>query len=187
MFKVCVDAGHGGKNIGTETPDGSILEKDVNLAIAKAFHRNLSRLMWFTDCKSTRESDRHVLMRQRGVVSKRHGSKLVYTIHCNNLPDRVADGVRCFYWPGNETGKAIARAVADAFPSPLRQKTAAVAAAAPGAQQNVLKVHKATAVLVEVGFLDDPEDAASLQDPKIIDGIVAALLVGVAEARRLIP
>lgn len=187
MKTLVIDPGHGGSNTGTSDPSGRLIEKDLTLEISKRLFQAIHGIRWDVGAFMTRAIDKEVSLFARGWVSKNFAADFVYTIHANNLPGVEADGVRCFYWPGNPVGQAIAGAVANAFPQPLRQKTHAIQAANPGAQQNVLKYYKATAVLVEVGFLDDSEDLEALLDPIVLDGITAALLCGVAEARRLIP
>lgn len=187
MRTLVIDPGHGGSNTGTADPSGELVEKDLTLRIAKLLHIAVSGHFWGVNSELTRWHDRKVRLSERGEMANMMNADFVYTIHANNLPGVEADGVRCFFWPGNRVGYEIADAVAQAFPRPLRQKTHAVKPAKHGPQQNVLKYYKATAVLVEVGFLDDPEDVEALQDPIILDGITAALLCGVAEARRLIP
>lgn len=185
---LAIDPGHGGRNTGTSTPDGTLVEKDLTLRVGTLLHHAFQRLAripghWPITSYLARMSDLDLSLPERGARSIGVCANLVYTIHANHLAGTApADGVRCFHWPGNERAAYIARAIADAFPPGLRQKTNAVAVAEPGGQQNVLKYHACDAVLIELGFLDDAEDAAMLQDPNILDGIVAAMLVGATAA-----
>ena len=98
-FIVVVDAGHGG--IDTGTSHGDILEKDINLAIAKYLYEELRKvniipIMTRTEDKLY-ESDRNKDLRQRPKIANNVKADLFISIHANNFPSSKTAGSQIFY------------------------------------------------------------------------------------------
>lgn len=82
---VAIDAGHGGKDVGAEGPDG-LYEKTATLAIAK-------RLAALVDKQPgmkallTRTGDYYVPLEKRFEIAREHQADLFVSIHANSCPD----------------------------------------------------------------------------------------------------
>lgn len=81
VFKVVLDAGHGGKDPG-KVAKGKIYEKDVVLAIALAVGKKLEK---HPDIKViyTRKTDIFVDLYERGAIANKAKADLFVSIHCN--------------------------------------------------------------------------------------------------------
>ena len=81
VFKVVLDAGHGGKDPGKVAP-GKIYEKDVVLKIVLAVGKKLSK---HSDIKViyTRKDDSFVDLYERGAIANKAKADLFVSVHCN--------------------------------------------------------------------------------------------------------
>lgn len=79
--RVCIDAGHGGGDHGKESRSG-VLEKDVNLAIARAVRDRIQEELGL-EVVMTRDDDRMVDLYERTEIANTSGCDLFVSIHCN--------------------------------------------------------------------------------------------------------
>lgn len=134
----------------------------------------------------TRSTDEHVSHPNRGAISR--DADYLFSVHAN-AATFTARGLMAFYWPGNQNGRVIADMIQRAAPPWLSSRSRKDPY--PANFENwprvryVLKHHRPTAVLIELGFLTNKNDALALKDSSIQDGIVACILTGVAAARTL--
>ncbi len=170
---VVIDAGHGGEDGGAVSADG-IQESQLNLALSQ----RLRDLFVFcgVQTKMTRESDislhdanaKSIREKKRSDLAKRVAlvqetpNPLLLSIHQNAFPDSRYGGLQVFYASAEtETlAKEIQSAVAEHLaPHNKRQ-------ALPVREDVYLMQHiNCPALLVECGFLSNPEDASQLQNP----------------------
>jgi len=168
---VCIDAGHGGHDWGA-CFEGRV-EKQETLDIAHELNYNLD-----TVCNTvmTRLEDEYVPLAERAAIANRLGADIFVSIHVNADPDDdtpgdpVAKGEEIWIYEGSVTGRKLAEHIqkyVNTFASVNRgiKETSSLA---------VLRLTQMPAVLVEVGFIDDPEF--------IINGqIAAAIALGIKE------
>jgi N-acetylmuramoyl-L-alanine amidase len=76
---VVIDAGHGGGDGGAKSADGSILEKDITLSLAKA----IKELNTNTDIEIvlTKETDIFLTKEQKAEFTKSHNAAIYITLH----------------------------------------------------------------------------------------------------------
>lgn len=88
VFKVVLDAGHGGKDPGKVAP-GKIYEKDIVLNIVLAVGKKLSE---HPDIKViyTRKDDRFVDLYERGSIANKAKANLFVSVHCNAHDTQVS-------------------------------------------------------------------------------------------------
>ncbi|NLY90692.1 MAG: hypothetical protein GX081_03695 [Firmicutes bacterium] len=182
---ILIDPGHGGIDGGTQDAHGH-LEKDINLAIALKIRDYLRQSG--VNVAMTREDDRELAAYEPG-RSGRHRRDLssrierakkvkalfLVSIHCDWSADPKRRGMVAFYYYRNPAGKNLAFAIQEELnkiqPTPKK--------AAPG-RYFILEQPGVTGVIIEVGFLSHPEEAALLQRPdyqnKIAFGIARGIL-----------
>ncbi len=95
ITRICVDAGHGGRDHGKESADG-VLEKDVNLAIARVV-RDRIRDELGLDVVMTRDDDRMVELVERTEVANTSGCDLFISIHCNSWFHSGTSGFESYF------------------------------------------------------------------------------------------
>lgn len=91
---VVVDAGHGGRDGGTQLPSYGLLEKDITWDIAARLGALLEGEF---DVIMTRTSDETVALKQRTEIANAAGADLFVSIHVNWLPDREARGFETYF------------------------------------------------------------------------------------------
>lgn len=161
---VIIDPGHGGKFTGT-TGNG-LLEKDVNLSIGlkvldllekdgrvKAYATRLDDVHLHTDLST------ELLM--RSAIANSSGD-LYVSIHCNAFTE-VSNGTETYYDTGNDKlALGISKKVADIMQKNLLAALGSKDRKVQTSDFSVLRNTKIPAVLVEVGFISNPEEAAKL-------------------------
>jgi len=93
--RIVLDPGHGGKDVGSVTPDGTY-EKDITLDIARRL-RELLRGEPGVEVLLTREQDERVLLSQRARFANESKADLFVSIHLNWLEPATNRGVETFY------------------------------------------------------------------------------------------
>jgi N-acetylmuramoyl-L-alanine amidase len=107
--RVCIDAGHGGRDHGKENGDG-VAEKDVTLAIAKIAAEHIREELGL-EVVLTREDDRLVGLRERTEIANRSGADLFISIHCNSWFNEQTSGFESYFLSParSDSERALAR------------------------------------------------------------------------------
>jgi len=156
---VVVDPGHGGGDPGAV--GNGIQEKDVVLPISQATGRELQRLGYVV--YYTRTEDVEIDLAPRVALAEKVGANAFVSIHANSLASRADQvrGIETFFAPGSRSGRELAELIQ------------AQAVSATGANDRGVKsarfyvIYKTTmpSVLVETGFVTNPQEAANLANP----------------------
>lgn len=92
---VVIDAGHGGKDPGAVSPFTGVLEKDINLAVARAIRDALIR-SGRVRVAMTRDDDRFIPLPGRVAVARRLGAGLFVAVHSDSAPNPEARGATIY-------------------------------------------------------------------------------------------
>ena len=179
-YFVILDYGHGGFDCGATGTDTGVLESDLNLLVGE----RVARALEDRDCfvlrtrtgpdalADTKRDD----MARRGAILCTDGADCTVSIHMNKYDNRRIKGPMCYYQAGAKDGQALAGCVIDAITNALGLDPRL---ANPG-NNFVTRIPSVPSVLVECGFLSNPEDERSLQDPdyqqKLADGIAEGVI-----------
>ena len=112
---LCLDPGHGGAESGTLNYNGTGLEKDYNLKIAKYCYDELQKY----NCKvvMTRSTDKYMDLEERAEYAKQQGAQYLISFHLNASVSHKAYGAEVYYPNTNwrpdisEKGKVMAQAI----------------------------------------------------------------------------
>lgn len=112
---LCLDPGHGGAESGTLNYNGTGLEKDYNLKIAKYCYEELQKY----NCKvvMTRSTDKYMTLEERAEYAKQQGAQYLISFHLNASQKHNAYGAEVYYPNTNwrpdisEKGKVMAQAI----------------------------------------------------------------------------
>lgn len=168
---VTVDPGHGGVDPGCG--EAVALEKDIVLPISLKLRDMLEEAG--VTVVMTRQTDESVSLDQRAIIANNAGSDLFVSIHCNSY-EGEARGMDVYYHK-SEPAKALAQAILDQA-ADLGIKTREI-------QKNNYQVLWDTdmpAVLVETGFLTDPEEYALLRQEAYQEKVAQAVALAVLDA-----
>ena len=180
---IVIDVGHGGSDPGKVGIQG-IKEKDVNLAIARYLKdyliaedytvymtRETDQGLYDESVSNKKKSD---LSNRIQFVQKKNASCMI-SIHQNSYPDTIQHGAQTFYYEGREEDKNFAQYVQDSLltfdPSNTRQIK-------PSTSYYILKNAQVPSILIECGFLSNPEETANLTDPNYQKQIAYAIAIG---------
>lgn len=201
---VVIDAGHGGMDggcvsesvsstaVGTVgTASSRILEKDCNLEISKTLAA-LFRVSGY-NVIMTREED--VMLDGEGLVGSakmrdlrarlniavKYPDALFISIHCNKFPSPSCKGLQVYYSKNHPASKIAADSV----------QASAVALLQPEnhrktkpADSSIFLLHRAAqpAILIECGFLSNPEEAALLSNENYQKKLALSILLPLIDA-----
>ena len=181
---IVIDVGHGGSDPGKVSTDG-IEEKNVNLEIARYLQDYLIAsdytvyLTRDTDCGLY---DDNVSNKKRSDLNNRiqffneKNADLVISIHQNSYPDASQHGAQTFYFKGREDSRILAENIQDSL---LSIDTSNTRKAKANDSYYILKNTSVPAVIIECGFLSNPEETARLTDPNYQKDLAYAISVGV--------
>lgn len=171
---VIIDAGHGGIDGGTQSADGT-LEKEINLKIALKLNDFLLNMgietVLIRDSDISVHDESAVTIREKkvsdihnrlNVVESTENAVLV-SIHQNYFTQPKYSGAQVFYSKNNPDSGVIAdiiqRTIADCL-----QKDNSREIKQSGSEIYLLHNTTAPAVMVECGFLSNPDEAQRLKD-----------------------
>ena len=167
---VIIDAGHGGVDGGATSCTGK-LEKEYNLEIALRLNDLMHLLGIHT--KMVRTSDISVYTQGETIAAKKVSdlknrvtmvneteNGLLLSIHQNTFSDGRYSGAQVFYGPKGE-GKALAEQLQTALIQTLNPGSNRRCKRADGVY--LMEHTEKTGVLIECGFLSNPEEEARLR------------------------
>jgi len=93
--KIAIDPGHGGKDYGKTGVTG-VLEKDVNLALAKMLRDRIERELDL-EVVLTREDDELLSLTHRTEIANQAGADLFISIHCNSWFSEQTGGFEAYF------------------------------------------------------------------------------------------
>lgn len=180
---IVIDAGHGGSDPGKVSTNG-IEEKNVNLEIASYLKDYLIAQDYTvymtreTDCglydenvSNKKKSD----LNNRIQFFKEKKAACIISIHQNSYPDTVQHGAQTFYFTGREKDKLFAETVQTSL---LTIDDTNTRLAKSSDSYYLLKNTSVPAIIVECGFLSNPEETARLTDSNYQKQIAFAIATG---------
>ena len=173
---VVLDAGHGGNDSGTFS--GEIYEKDITLAVVMFMKEKLTE--HGIDVFLTRETDEYVGLKERTDMSNAKNPDVFVSIHCNYYEgSEKVHGMECYYQECGTDSQVYAEEIMEVIGEwgQIRNR------GAKEENYHVTRCSNGPAVLIEMGFMSDPEDLAKLTDSefqkeiaeKIVEGILAGM------------
>jgi N-acetylmuramoyl-L-alanine amidase len=209
-FRIVLDAGHGGWDLGTVGRKG-LLEKDLVLDIVQRLGRLIESRLG-AQVVYTRQDDSYLPLEKRAEVANLAKANLFLSVHANYSALETARGVETYY---TNTYSSLKARTADGAPSlkdvdwtgvDIREKVTGshrfaaevqqalyggLAARNPElrnrgvkeAQYVVLTGTQMPAVLAEVSFVSSPADEDRLQSSEYRQQIAEALYKGVGKYR----
>ena len=171
---VVIDAGHGGEDGGTQSAD-NVYEKDLNLSVALL----LRDLLEANGIPVVLTRDEDILLYDKAGDHQGHKKRmdlasrlstaihtengLFISIHMNSFPQSQYHGLQVWYGTGDPVSADIAVDIQGAVRSQLQHDNTRRTKAATDAIY-LLKKLETPAVLVECGFLSNPQEASRLAD-----------------------
>lgn len=183
---VVIDAGHGGADPGKVGTSGS-LEKDINLTIALQLksileQQNIQVLL-------TRDSDRELAgtdkgwkladMKERIALINEAKPDLVVSIHQNSYTTPDIRGAQCFYYTDSQRSEELASFLQQQIITTTNQTK--VREIKANSDYYLLKKSQPPTVIVECGFLSNPEEEQMLLQPDYQRKMAWAIHLGILQ------
>ena len=202
-LKVMIDPGHGGEDPGSEGSQG-VTEKDITLALAN----RLAQVMEATEIISpelVRTGDYSMSLDQRaGLANHNHGDLLI-SLHLGTTFTAAPRGFSIYYWSPTAASPAATSPSSTVRPwdqqqEPYWEKSRMLASlmqeellwSIPWASGGVLAADiyllarvRMPAVMLELGSLNHPEEAAQLQKPEFQEAVAKAITQAIMKYRSL--
>jgi len=176
-FTVAVDAGHGGSDPGAS--GNGLVEKEVTLAVSKKLQKQLENRG--AKVIMTRKDDTYIALGERARIANSVKTDIFVSVHLNSFSSASANGTETFYHANSKEGKKLAAEIQKELVKALKMSDRGVKVP-PGGGFAVLNQTKMPAVLAELGFLTNKDDAKILKTKQneaakaISDGIGNYLL-----------
>lgn len=177
---IVIDPGHGGSDPGAISITGRH-EKDLNLSVAKKLKEGLSDLGY--NLVMTRDEDTNLGLYERSNLANDIYADLFISIHGNSLAKEndLIRGIEVYYWPANKSQIKIE----DQYPfakSIHDELIKATGATSRGIKTNpyvVIRETRMPAVLIESGFLSNPEEESLLYTEDYQNKLSEGILKGI--------
>lgn len=196
-----LDAGHGGYDTGVR--GRNLNEKDVTLRICRELRPRLERALGMR-VVLVRNDDQSLTAERRAEIANRARGDLLVSVHCNGWYDENASGFEILYPPSavdaaeqelapghyrtadfrpwNTAQRDFAgrsQVFAEALQVELGRRLAVENRGARQAQVDVLRGVAMPAVLLEIGFLSNPIEAAMLNSDELVESLAESLAAAV--------
>jgi N-acetylmuramoyl-L-alanine amidase len=199
LSRIVIDAGHGGKDVGAKNDAYKLYEKDLTLDVARRLKSLLERAGF--EVVMTRDSDVYIPLERRPQIANRERGDLFISIHFNAAGSSTAVGFETFAltpqhqasskypkpgrgdsirYDGNEQdawntlfGYHVQRALVQRVGGPDR--------GLKRARFLVLKHLHCPGVLVELGFVSNPDTAHKLRTSSFRETLAQSLYDGIVQ------
>lgn len=183
---IMVDAGHGGRDSGTYY--GDILEKDINLEIAKELEKELTKygaIVYMTRKRDVDLSSIYDSAKKRGdlyrrlLLIKEKKCDLYISIHINWYDDNTLRGAEVLYNSINKKNKVLAQSIMNRFKKELDSNRSI--------KTTDLYMYRNTTtpgVLVECGYLSNPTERKLLQKEEYQKRLAKTIIKGIIDFMR---
>ena len=186
---VYLDAGHGGYDPGASY--FGISEKSLTLAIQSRVKAKLEAEGY--QVVTTRTSDTYVDLTDRSRAANASESDIFVSIHINASGSSAAQGIETYYYQpyaeypsrinatyhANPTRLSMSDTLANAIQSSLINATGAQNQGVKRQTFAILRETTAPAVLLELGFLSNPQEAARLNTSAYQETLANAIVAGI--------
>jgi N-acetylmuramoyl-L-alanine amidase len=185
--KVVIDPGHGGGDPGAKSSSG-VVEKHLNLDVALRLKKYLSRVGVY--CIMIRETDRDYFgsgdsygnkkrrdLNHRIEMANQSKADIFLSIHANSFPQTIYHGAQTFYNPNNPESKRLAETIQEQMVNSLGPNHRK----ARKGDYRVLELTQMPGVIIEIGFLSNPEEARLLATEQYREQLAQAIYHGLIQ------
>lgn len=189
--RILIDPGHGGVDPGKVSASGQ-MEKDINLAIALKLETLLKNEGY--EVKLTRSEDTGLYaetdankkitdLKNRCKMAEEFHPTLLVSIHQNSYSSASIKGAQVFYYKDASKSKEAALLMQASLIQCL--DSANKRQAKEDSHYYLLKHSPCPAIIIECGFLSNPEEAALLSSDSYQESIASAIAAGIGEYCKL--
>ncbi len=187
---IIIDAGHGGEDVGATGVNG-VYEKDLNLAISKIIGEMLTEKDYTVVYTRTedkllyKESENIKGMRKisdlknRCKIATEYPSAVFISVHMNSFGEEQYSGLQVYYSTKNKESEKLANSIQVNVKKELQPENNRKIK--EGRDIYLLENMSNVAVLVECGFLTNPQEAEKLSQKEYQKILSFAIVCGIIE------
>jgi N-acetylmuramoyl-L-alanine amidase len=184
---VCIDAAHGGDDPGNVSSSG-IKEKDIDLSVAlkagKILQDNGVNVVYTRQSDNVSWSQDNDL-KSRFDIANNAKADFFVSIHCNSFPDnQSANGIETYYSESDDTGKKLAQAIQNGLVSSTGLSDRGIKAGL--LQHEILRGTLGSATMVELGFMSNTTESATLATEDFQNKSASAIANGILKSLNLV-
>ena len=181
---VVIDAGHGGLDGGTIGAKSGIKESELNLKFAKKLTRYLEN--FGIDVVNTRLDENGLYeevdddyklddMKKRAEIINQSGAQILVSIHMNKFTSSGENGAQVFFEKDNEDSEKLASSIRDVLRANFKNARELVLEG----DYYILNNTSPIGVIVECGFLSNPEEELLLQQEEYQNKMCYSIYCGI--------
>lgn len=182
--KICIDAGHGGSDVGAIGPTG-VTEKSVTFRVAKEVEEMLTkegaevimtrRIDTEVSPKKTEASDIEELQ-ARCDVANNAGADIFLSLHMDSFTNSTPSGTTGYYYSsGTKAGQRLAKTVADSIVDTLKTNNRG----SKSCNFYVVKHTNMPATLIEMAFISNDKEEKLMNSEAGIKKAATAIVEGI--------
>ncbi len=176
-YVIFLDPGHGGADVGLSGGDG--LEKDITMDICSKLKIMLESQNYTVIM--SREDDTRLSKEERVAAANASGADLLVSVHCSYSGDSRVSGAVSHYKEESKASEFLCQNIQEA----LVKESGALDGGTDEGRYNILSDTEMPGVLIEVGYMSNGEEAASLTDDAyqndMAKGIAKGIILSLSE------
>ena len=185
-YKIVVDAGHGGIDAGCEGSLEGSNERELNLLYANSLKKYLETYgievvmtrtttdgLYSAFAPNKKKDD----MKKRENIINNANADLVVSIHMNAYPTSSVRGAQVFYNPESEVSENLALSIQNCFIADLPEAKDTTSVG----DYYILNCTSTPAVIVECGFLTNPEEEILLMSSEYREKLCYSIFCGIVK------
>ena len=184
LYTIVIDAGHGGRDGGAIGKNTGVTESELNLMYAKELQSlcedyGIGVVMTRSDMnglydESATNKKKSEMERRKSIING-SGADIMISLHMNAFPLPSSNGAYVFYAKGSEQGLNLAKSVQTSLCQSFDNARQYVSVG----DYFVLNYSTMPSVLVECGFLSNPQEEKNLQSKEYCEKFCYSLLAGI--------
>lgn len=174
---IVIDAGHGGKDPGTLK--NNLTEKEIVLKVSKLVEGKLKNAG--AKVLTTRSSDAYLTLEQRTDYAKKHYAEAFVSIHVNSAGSTSAKGSEVYYDSSTNPNATESRLLANKIQENLVKGANMSDRGVKDQRFYVIRNNNVAAVLVELGFITNPDDFKKLSSEQYMELYAEAIYQGLVQ------
>jgi N-acetylmuramoyl-L-alanine amidase len=170
-YTIVIDPGHGGRDPGAVGHNG-VLEKDLILDTSLKIAEKLKTIG--ATVILTRDDDSFVSLYDRVLISNQEDTDAFISIHYNAFPEDYVGGINTYY---HQSGKQLAEKIQQAVYKEVLLRDRGVIQS----NYSVLRDNHKPAILIELGFITNSTELATLQTDSYQEKVARGIVIGLIE------
>ncbi len=192
---IIIDAGHGGEDSGAIGSNG-VYEKDLNLEIANSLGEELKKegfavLYTRTTDKLLYSEDENIKglrkisdLKNRCKIAAEHPNAIFVSIHMNSYGNSKYSGLQVYYSENDKNSYTLATKIQSTVKETVQPENNRVIKNGKGIY--VLENNQNVCVLIECGFITNPDECKNLSEKEYQKRLCSAIVCGIIDYKETI-